>query len=83
MRDKVFLPYEVENGLHWVLDIAFREDDSRIRKNHAPQNMAILRHIATNLLKQEKSARVGMKAKRKMAGWNNDYLLTVLEGNIN
>lgn len=75
--------WRIENGLHWVLDIAFREDDSRIRKNHAPQNMAILRHIATNLLKQEESARVGMKAKRKMAGWDNDYLLTVLEGNFN
>lgn len=75
--------WQIENGLHWVLDVAFREDDSRLRKNHAPQNMAILRHIATNLLKQETSARVGMKAKRKMAGWDNDYLLTVLEGNIN
>lgn len=70
--------WQIENGLHWVLDIAFREDQSRIRKDHAPQNMAILRHMATNLLKQETSVQVGIAAKRKMAGWDNNYLLQVL-----
>ena len=70
--------WQIENGLHWVLDIAFREDASRIRKDHAPQNMAVLRHIALNLLKLERSSTVGIAAKRKMAGWNNDYLLKVL-----
>lgn len=70
--------WQIENGLHWVLDIAFREDESRIRKDHAPQNMATLRHMATNLLKQETSVKVGIAAKRKMAGWANDYLLKVL-----
>ena len=70
--------WQIENGLHWVLDIAFREDESRIRKDHAPQNMAVLRHLALNLLKQDTSVKVGIAAKRKMAGWNNDYLLKVL-----
>jgi predicted transposase YbfD/YdcC len=70
--------WQIENGLHWVLDIAFREDESRIRKDHAPQNMAVLRHMALNLLKQETSVKVGIAAKRKMAGWDNDYLLKVL-----
>lgn len=70
--------WQIENGLHWVLDIAFREDESRVRKDHAPQNLATLRHIALNLLKQDRSVRVGMAAKRKMAGWDNDYLLKVL-----
>ena len=70
--------WQIENGLHWVLDIAFREDESRIRKDHAPQNMAVLRHMATNLLKNETSAKVGIAARRKMAGWDNDYLLKVL-----
>lgn len=70
--------WQIENGLHWVLDVAFREDGSRIRKDHAPQNMAVLRHIALNLLKQAASSKVGIAAKRKMAGWNNDYLLKVL-----
>lgn len=70
--------WQIENGLHWVLDIAFREDESRIRKDHAPQNMALLRHMALNLLKQETAVKVGIAAKRKMAGWDNDYLLKVL-----
>jgi predicted transposase YbfD/YdcC len=70
--------WQVENGLHWVLDIAFREDESRIRKDHAPQNMALMRQLALNLLKQETSAPVGIAAKRKMAGWDNNYLLKVV-----
>jgi predicted transposase YbfD/YdcC len=70
--------WQIENGLHWVLDIAFREDECRIRKDHAPQNMATLRHLAINLLKQEQSIRVGIAAKRKMAGWDDAYLLRVL-----
>lgn len=70
--------WQIENGLHWVLDIAFREDESRVRKDHAPQNLATLRHIALNLLKQERSVKVGLAAKRKMAGWDNDYLFKVL-----
>lgn len=70
--------WQIENSLHWVLDIAFREDESRIRKDRAPQNMAVLRHMATNLLKRDTSTQVGIAAKRKMAGWDNDYLLSVL-----
>lgn len=70
--------WHIENCLHWVLDIAFREDESRVRSGHAAQNFAILRHIALNLLKQETSAKCGIKNKRLMAGWDNDYLLKVL-----
>lgn len=70
--------WHIENSLHWVLDIAFREDDSRIRRDHAPHNMALLRHIALNLLKQETSLTIGVKARRKRAGWDNAYLLKVL-----
>lgn len=70
----------IENGLHWVLDIAFREDDSRVRQGNADQNLAILRHMALNLLKQEKTAKGGIKAKRLQAGWNEDYLVKVLSG---
>jgi predicted transposase YbfD/YdcC len=72
--------WSIENSLHWVLDIAFREDESRIRKDHGPENMATLRHIALNLLKQDKSIKVGIKSKRKNAGWDERYLLKVLNG---
>ena len=68
----------IENSLHWVLDIAFREDESRIRKNHGAQNFSILRHLALNALKQEKTAKLGVKNKRLKAGWDEDYLLKVL-----
>jgi predicted transposase YbfD/YdcC len=68
----------IENNLHWVLDVAFREDESRIRGGHAAENMGRLRHIALNLLKQEKSSKVGVKTKRLRAGWDHDYLLKVL-----
>lgn len=70
--------WSIENSLHWVLDVSFREDDSRIRKDHAPQNFALLRQIALNLLTQEKTAKVGVKAKRKKAGWDDAYLAKVL-----
>ena len=68
----------IENCVHWVLDVAFREDDCRVRKGNGPQNFALLRHIALNLLRHEKSAKCGIRTKRLKAGWNEDYLFKVL-----
>jgi len=68
----------VENELHWCLDVGFREDDCRVRKDHAPENFAVVRHIALNLLKKEKSFKGGIKAKRLKSAWDHDYLLKLL-----
>lgn len=68
----------IENQLHWVLDVEFNEDSSRIRKDNAPENLAIIRHIALNLLKQDKTEKGSIRSKRNRAGWDNNYLLEIL-----
>jgi predicted transposase YbfD/YdcC len=72
----------IENSLHWVLDISFREDDSRLRKDHGPENLALLRRLAVSLLHNENSSQGGVACKRKEAGWDNDYLLEVLGASL-
>jgi predicted transposase YbfD/YdcC len=68
----------IENSLHWVLDVVFKEDENRTRAGHAQENLAIIRHIALNLIKQEKTKKGSIKGRRKCAGWDNNYLLTIL-----
>jgi predicted transposase YbfD/YdcC len=70
----------VENELHGVLDVSFNEDACRIRKNQGAQTFSVLRHIALNLLKRESQHKRGIKARRKRAGWDRDYLLQILSG---
>jgi predicted transposase YbfD/YdcC len=70
--------WSIENSLHWVLDVVLREDESRIRKDHSAENMAVMRHIVINLLKQEKTLKVGTQAKRLRAACDNDYLGKVI-----
>ncbi len=70
----------IENNLHWVLDDAFDEDKQRTRVGNSDANMAIVRHIALNLLKTEKSSKMGMKTKCLKAGWDENYWLKVILG---
>jgi predicted transposase YbfD/YdcC len=70
--------WSVESDLHWSLDVAFREDDSRVRQDHAQQNMAMMRRLALFLLKQDTQTKASIAARRKKAGWDHDYLLALL-----
>ena len=66
--------------MHWTLDVSFREDQRRVRKDHGPQNINTLRQIGHNLLKNERALKAGIQGKRLNAGWDEDYLLKVLLG---
>jgi predicted transposase YbfD/YdcC len=70
--------WSIENNLHWVLDVAFDEDSNRTGKGFSAAYLAVIRHIALNLIKAEKTAKVGIKTKRLMAGWDNDYLFNII-----
>jgi predicted transposase YbfD/YdcC len=70
----------IENCVHWVLDVAFREDESRVRLGHAPENLAVLRHIALNLLRQDSRTKLGIHNKRLKAGWDDAYLANLVFG---
>ena len=68
----------IENRVHWVLDLSFREDESRIRSGNTSENLAIIRHMALNLLRKDRTSKTSIKARRKLADWDNDYLLSIL-----
>lgn len=72
----------IENQLHWCLDVGFREDESRIRTDHGPENIALLRKVAMNLAKSERSHKRGIQAKRKLAAWNDAYLFKLLQAGL-
>jgi len=78
LLNAVRAPWQIENALHWVFNVAFREDDQCTRTGHSAQNFAVLRHIAFNLLKHETSTKLGLKAKRLNAAWSEAYLLRIL-----
>ena len=68
----------IENSLHWILDVNFKDDICRIRKDNAPQNFAIIKHMAYNLIQKERSTKKSMNSKRRLAGWNEQYLLKLV-----
>lgn len=70
--------WSIENQVHWVLDVAFNEDHNRTRNGHAAQNLAIVRHIALNLVKAETSVKLGVKNRRLKAAWDDAYLAKII-----
>jgi predicted transposase YbfD/YdcC len=78
MNDAVRGHWSVENQLHWQLDVSFREDERRIRKGHGAENFSRLCRLALNLLKRDKSVKIGVHGKRLKAGWDEHYLLRLL-----
>ena len=71
--------WEVEINLHWSLDVSFADDLNRTRTGNAAENLSIIKRIALNMLKKEKTSKTGISAKRKKAGWNHDFLIKILE----
>lgn len=71
--------WAIENSLHWVLDVTFNEDKSRIRKKNGPENMAIVRHTVLNLLRQNGDKKTSLKRRRRRASYSEDYLANILE----
>jgi len=74
--------WAIENALHWVLDVTFREDDSRVRDQCAARNLAVLRRMAINLVGRDGSTKASVRARRKRAAWDNDYMLQLLAGSL-
>ena len=72
--------WAVENALHWVLDVTFREDDSRVRDRTAARNLALLRKIALNIVGRDRTSKASVRARRKKAAWNDSYMLQLLVG---
>ncbi len=70
--------WSIENSLHWVLDVTFREDDSRVRHRTAARNLALLRKIALNLVTADRSRQTSLRGRRKKAAWNDDYMLRII-----
>ena len=72
--------WRIENGLHWILDVGFREDASRIRERNAARNLGLLRKIALNLARADATVKASLKGKRKYAGWDDAFMATLIAG---
>jgi predicted transposase YbfD/YdcC len=69
--------WRIENSLHWVMDMTFRDDECRVRTDHAPANLAVIRHMAQNLIRRA-PGKESLRLRRKAAGWDNDYLASLI-----
>jgi predicted transposase YbfD/YdcC len=69
--------WRIENGLHWVMDMTFRDDECRVRTDHAPANLAIIRHMAQNPIRRA-PGKESLRLRRKPAGWDDDYLASLI-----
>lgn len=78
VADSIRRHWQIENQLHWVLDVAFREDEARHRAKNAAENMTLLRHFALNIIKNDRFRKLGVANSRKRAGWDRGYLLSLL-----
>lgn len=72
--DAVRRHWGIENEVHWVLDVVFREDESRIRRDHGGANLSVVRHVALNLLRRDATPKLSLRMKRKRAGWDDAFL---------
>ena len=72
--------WRIESGLHWVLDVGFREDASRVRERNAARNLALLRRIALNLARADTTLKASLRGKRKYAGWDDAFMATLIAG---
>ena len=70
----------IENRLHWSLDVTFAEDQSRVRRDNGPENLGLLRRLALSILQQDTTCKDNLKGKRQRAGWNEEFLLTIVTG---
>ena len=75
--DAVRAHWHIENALHWVLDVTFKDDLARVRKNHGANNMAVVRHFAINLVRNANDKH-SIKVRRKLAGWSTEYLKSLI-----
>lgn len=80
LMDKLRLQWSIESRLHWVLDVSLGEDGNKTRNHIAAENLAVVRKIAINLVRQDKASKIGVRSKLKRAGWDSDYLETLLFG---
>lgn len=78
MANAIRKHWSIENQAHWILDVGFREDEQNADAGNIAENLSLIRRMALNLLKQEKSIKVGIEIKRQAAGWDNEYLLKII-----